>query len=180
MREIAGARGAYMGAWAGGIGIGTILVLFGVLLAVRLGTFVPVPALGIPGVAIAVLCGLFYVRVRDRLPRASRALINRGPGNLWGALSFVGFILVVFVGLFAFMAGPSTWQDPTLLLTLAAVLAFIISLLVAAVIVPATIMGRARESLRRKAANDPQFRALLEQDLATWRDPYGNAGYGPL
>ncbi|WP_157731853.1 hypothetical protein [Arthrobacter sp. YN] len=50
----------------------------------------------------------------------------------------------------------------------------------AAIVIPATIVGHSRESLRRKAANDPHFRALLEQDLATWRDPYGDAGYGPL
>jgi hypothetical protein len=180
LREIAGARGAYMGAWAAGIGLGAILVLLGALLAVRLGTFVPIPTLVLPGAAIAVLCRVFYSRVRDRLPRTSRALVNRGPGSLRGALSFVGFILVVFIGLFAFMAKPSTWQDAELLMTLATVLVFVICLLVAAIIIPATILGRSRESLRSKAANDPRFRALLEQDLAAWRDPYGGAGYGPL
>ncbi|MDI2021664.1 hypothetical protein [Paenarthrobacter nicotinovorans] len=180
LREIAGARGAYMGAWAAGTGIGAVLVLLGVVLAVRLGTFATIAALSLPGAAVAVLCGVFYVRVRDRLPRTSRALVNRGPGSLRGALSFIAFVLVVFAGLFAFTAKPSTWQDPGTLLTLATVLAFMIFLLVAAILVPATIMGRSRESLRRKAANDPHFRALLEQDLATWRDPVGNAGYGPL
>ncbi|MFJ4168211.1 hypothetical protein ACIPY3_01750 [Paenarthrobacter sp. NPDC089714] len=180
LREIAGARGSYMGAWAAGVGIGTVLVLMGVLLAVRLGTFVLLPSLSLPGAALAVLCGVFYARVRDRLPRTDRALVNRGPGNLRGALSFVAFILIVFIGLFAFTAKPSTWQDPGVLLTLAMVLAFVVCLLVGAIIVPATIMGRSRESLRRKAATDPRFRALLEQDLVTWRDPYGNAGYGPL
>ena len=84
------------------------------------------------------------------------------------------------LGLFAFTAKPSTWQDPAALLTLATVLAFMVCLLVVGIIVPATIAGRSRESLRRKAAADPHFRALLEQDLATWRDPYGDAGYGPL
>ncbi|MFJ6535292.1 hypothetical protein ACIQH5_03605 [Paenarthrobacter sp. NPDC091711] len=180
LREIASARGSYMGAWAAGIGIGASLVLMGVVLAVRLGTFALIPALSLPGVAIAVLCCVFYVRVRDRLPQTGRALVNRGPGSLRGALSFVGFILFAFIGLFALMAKPSTWQDSALLLTLATVLAFIVCLLVVGIIVPATIAGRSRESLRRKAATDPHFRALLEQDLATWRDPYGNAGYGPL
>jgi hypothetical protein len=84
------------------------------------------------------------------------------------------------VVLFAFTAKPSTWQDPSLLLVPAMVLVFVTGLLVAAIIVPATIIGRSRESLRRKVADDPRFRALLEQDLATWRDPFGNAGYGPL
>jgi hypothetical protein len=45
---------------------------------------------------------------------------------------------------------------------------------------PRNHLGPFQGSLRRKAANDPHFRALLEQDLATWHDPYGDAGYGPL
>ncbi|WP_311215257.1 MULTISPECIES: hypothetical protein [unclassified Arthrobacter] len=180
LREIASARGSYMGAWAAGIGMGAVLILLGPLLAIRLGTFAPVPAFGLPGAAIAVLCCIFYAKVRDRLPQTDRSPVNRGPGSLRGALGFVGFILTAFIGVFAFTAKPSTWQDPALLLTLVAVLAFVICLLVAAIIVPATILGRSRESLRSKAVNDPRFRALLEQDLATWRDPYGDAGYGPL
>lgn len=169
-----------MGAWAAGIGMGAVLILLGVVLAIWLGTLVPVPSLGLPGAAITVLCCVCYARVRDRLPRTSRLIVNRGPGSLRGALSFAGFILVAFIGLFAFTAKPSTWQDPAALLTLAAVLTFMVCLLVVGIIVPATIAGRSRESLRRKAATDPHFRALLEQDLVTWRDPYGNAGYGPL
>ncbi len=180
LREIADARGSYMGAWAAGIGMGAVLILLGVVLAIWLGTLVPVPSLGLPGAAITVLCCVCYARVRDRLPRTSRLIVNRGPGSLRGALSFAGFILVAFIGLFAFTAKPSTWQDPAALLTLAAVLTFMGCLLVVGIIVPATIAGRSRESLRRKAAADPHFRALLEEDLATWRDPYGDAGYGPL
>lgn len=180
LREIAGARGAYMGAWAAGSGVGAVLVLLGVVLAARLGTPATLAALGLPGAGLAVLCGFSFVRVRNRLPRTSRALVNRGPGSLRGALSFCGFIVLAFLGVFAFTAKPSTWQDPASLLTLGLVLAFMIGLLVVGIIIPATIMGGSRESLRRKAATDPRFRALLEQDLATWRDPYGNAGYGPL
>ncbi|WP_369744776.1 hypothetical protein [Paenarthrobacter sp. AMU7] len=180
LREIADARGSSMGAWAAGIGMGAVLILLGVILAIRWGTLVPVPSLGLPGAAITVLCCVFYARARDRLPRTSRLIVNRGPGSLRSALSFVGFILLVFIGLFALTAKPTAWEDPALLQTLVTVLAFLVCLLVAAIIVPATIVGRSSESLRSKAANDPRFRALLEQDLATWRDPYGEAGYGPL
>ncbi|WP_207594187.1 hypothetical protein [Arthrobacter sp. D5-1] len=180
LREIADARGSSMGAWAAGIGMGAVLILLGVILALRWGTLVPVPSLGLPGAAITVLCCVFYARARDRLPRTSRLIVNRGPGSLRSALSFVGFILLVFIGLFALTAKPTAWEDPALLQTLVTVLAFLVCLLVAAIIVPATIVGRSSESLRSKAANDPRFRALLEQDLATWRDPYGEAGYGPL
>jgi|GEM_PF-696707 len=180
LRDIAYARGASMGAWAAGTAAGGLLIVLGILLAVRTDAPVLLPSLALPGAALSVLCAVFYVRTRDRLPRTSRLLISRGPGNLRDALWFVGSVLAALVGLFAFTANPATRQDPSALLLLATVLAFVAGLLVAAVIVPATIMGRSRESLRRKAADDPRFRALLELDLATWRDPFGNAGYGPL
>ena len=37
LREIADARGSYMGAWAAGIGMGAVLILLGVILAIWLG-----------------------------------------------------------------------------------------------------------------------------------------------
>ncbi|MFB7918870.1 hypothetical protein [Streptomyces sp. NPDC056061] len=180
LREIAGARGAYMGAWAAGIGVGAELILLGVFLGLWLDALAPVLALGIPGAALVVLCRVFYARVRDRLPSTSRPMSRRGPGGPRPALSFLGFILFVFIAVFALTAEPGTWQDSSRLFTLAVVLVFVIGLIVAAIVVPATIMGRARESLRRKAEGDARFRALLEEDLATWHDPVGSATYGPL
>ncbi|MEV5541020.1 hypothetical protein AB0L13_29630 [Saccharopolyspora shandongensis] len=93
LREIAGARGTYMGAWAAGIGTGAELILLGVFLGLLLGALAPALALGLPGAALVVLCTVFYVRVRDRLPNTSRAIIHRGPGSLRQALSFLGFIV---------------------------------------------------------------------------------------
>ncbi|MFF4082691.1 hypothetical protein ACFYZN_25255 [Streptomyces sp. NPDC001777] len=180
LREIAGARDAYMGAWAAGIGMGAELILLGVFLGLQLDTPAPTLGFGIPGFALAVFCNVFYVRIRDRVPRTGRSVSHRGPGSLRQALSFVGFILFAFIAVFAFAAKPAPWQDPSRLLPLAMTLVFVIGLMVAAIVVPATIMGRARESLRRKAMNDPRFRDLLEQDLLTWRDPVGNASYGLL
>ncbi|ASN21084.1 hypothetical protein [Arthrobacter sp. YN] len=90
LREIANARGSFMGAWAAGIGIGAVLVLLGALLAIRLGTFAPVPSLSLPGAAIALLCCIFYGRVRDRLPRTARTIVNRGPGSLRGRFHSLG------------------------------------------------------------------------------------------
>ncbi|MGW2183395.1 hypothetical protein ACWCXX_36230 [Streptomyces sp. NPDC001732] len=180
LREIAGARGAYTGAWAAGIGVGAELILLGVFLGLQLDTPAPALGFGIPGFALVVLCSVFYVRIRDRVPRTGRSVSHRGPGGLRQALSFVGFILFAFAAVLAFTAKPDTWQDPSHLLTPAVVLVFVIGLMAAAIVVPATIMGRTRESLRRKAMNDPRFRDLLEQDLLTWRDPVGNAPYGPL
>ncbi len=39
---------------------------------------------------------------------------------------------------------------------------------------------RAALLLFEQVQEDPAFRKAVEEDLATWRDPYGNAGYGPL
>ncbi|MFF2652141.1 hypothetical protein [Streptomyces sp. NPDC058045] len=123
---------------------------------------------------------MFYARVPDRLPKTGRPVSRRGPGGPRQALSFLGFILFAFLAVSALGAKPDTWHDPSRLLPLAAVLVYMTGLLVAAIVVPATIMGRARESLRRKARSDARFRALLEEDLATWRAPAGLASYGPL
>lgn len=180
LRELAVARGAYMGAWAAGISVGVELVLLGVFLGLQMDSLAAALGCAIPGLAFIVLCGAFYVRVRDRVPRAGRPVSHRGPGGLRQALSFVGFIVFAFVAIFALTAKPDTWHDSSRLLTLAMSLGSVIGLMVAAIVVPATIMGRARESLRSKAMNDPGFRALLEQDFATWRDPVGSASYGPL
>jgi hypothetical protein len=56
----------------------------------------------------------------------------------------------------------------------------IVLFLVACIVVPSVVMGRARQSFRRRVQSDPVLRTAVEGDLATWRDPYGNAGYGPL
>lgn len=52
--------------------------------------------------------------------------------------------------------------------------------LMARILVPSVVTGRARQSFRRRIQADPVLRAAVEGDLATWRDPYGNAAYGPL
>lgn len=56
----------------------------------------------------------------------------------------------------------------------------IVIFLMACILVPSVVMGRARESFRRRVQADPVLRAAVENDLAMWRDPYGNAAYGPL
>ena len=56
----------------------------------------------------------------------------------------------------------------------------IVILLVACIFVPSVVLGRARQSFRRRVQANPVLRAAVEDDLATWRDPYGTATYGPL
>jgi hypothetical protein len=56
----------------------------------------------------------------------------------------------------------------------------LLALLVACIIVPSAVLGRARESFRLRVQTNPGLRRAVEEDLAVWRDPYGNAAYGPL
>ena len=53
-------------------------------------------------------------------------------------------------------------------------------LLVAWILVPSVVLGRARQSFRRRVEVNPVLRAAVEDDLATWRDPHGDGSYGPL
>ncbi|MBT2568425.1 hypothetical protein J7I84_18370 [Arthrobacter sp. ISL-85] len=63
--------------------------------------------------------------------------------------------------------------------TLVGAFVLILFLLVTCIVVPSTVIGRARE-FRRRVRTDPALRKALEEDPAAWWDPYGNAAYGPL
>ena len=56
----------------------------------------------------------------------------------------------------------------------------LVALLVACILVPAVVLGRGRESFRRRIRTDARLRAAVEADLANWQDPHGTAGFGPL
>jgi hypothetical protein len=60
------------------------------------------------------------------------------------------------------------------------VVALLVALLVACILVPSAVMGRPRQSFRRRVQENPALRAAVEDDLASWRDPCGNAGFGPF
>lgn len=187
LREIARVRGSLLGAWAAGIGVGAMLVVLGALVGAFSGSAAVFWTLGGIGAALALGCGLGLARARDRLPDADRVIVNRGPSSPGRALLFAGCIIAAFVAVFGFASGPEVWRDPARLLPLAAALLLLVGLLAAAIVVPAIIMSRAREALRRRALRDPRFRALLERDLVAWsdrpaeqRDAAGGAPYGPL
>ncbi|MFC9332807.1 hypothetical protein [Arthrobacter sp. NPDC057009] len=57
---------------------------------------------------------------------------------------------------------------------------FTVALLVASILVPSVVMGRARQSFRQRIRANPDLRRAVEDDLASWRAAYGNASYGPL
>ena len=83
---------------------------------------------------------------------------------------------VLILGLLGGIAARGT---STLVAVSGAYVLFVV-LLVASILLPAVVLGRARQFFRRRIQTDPGPRTAVEGDLANWRDPHGNAGYGPL
>lgn len=178
LRELADAQGALTAAWSAGAGAGAVFILTAIFITVMDGGVVPLIALGILGAGLLVAGLLGRQRVRSRLPRTKRTLITRGPGSGRGGISMLVFFGVVLGAVFGYGAITSGSRATSTAMIGAYILFMLF--LAACVVVPSTIMGRSRESFRRKAQSDPRFRELLEEDLLTWRDPLGKASYGPL
>ena len=180
LRELADTQGTLTAAWGAGIGAGAVFILTGVFITAMGGGVGLLAALGILGAALLALGILGCRRVQSRLPNTRRTLITRGPGSARGGIGMLVFFAVALGAPIAFSAPQSAARGDSTLPALIGAYILIMLFLVACILVPSTIMGRAREVFRRKAMADPDFRALLEQDLATWRDPVGDASYGPL
>ena len=180
LRQLADVQGTWAAAWSGAIAGGPVLALAGAFFSVMSGN--PATALVLlPLGAVLMLLGLFgWKRVRSGLPRTDKVLITRGPGSARGGIGMVSFLAAI-IGAFIFPTLPSaTATGGATAATLVGVYVLLLALLVACIVVPSTVMGRARESFRRRIRIDPALREALEEDLAVWRDPYGNAAYGPL
>lgn len=144
------------------------------------GTRAGVQVLGVVGAALPVLGLLSWKRVRATLPNTDRLLISRGPGLARGGIVMVAGLAIVLGGILASaLPGIASRGAATLVAVIGAYLLIVIFLM-ACILVPSVVMGRARESFRRRVQADPVLRAAVENDLAMWRDPYGNAAYGPL
>jgi len=180
LRQLADTQGTLAAAWSSAIGMGPVLILAGAFITVMTGAAAAVLALGLLGVVLLGLGLVFGRRVRSTLPDTSRTLISRGPGSARGGLLMAGFLALVLGGILVAMAPGIASRGATTAAGLAGAYVLFVLLLVAGIVVPSTVMGRARESFRKRATADPELRSLLEQDLITWRDPVGNTSYGPL
>lgn len=180
LRELADAQGTLTAAWGAGIGGGVVFILTGIFIMVMGGGIGPVIALGIFGAALQVAGILGCRRVQSRLPKTRRTLITRGPGSARGGISMIVFFGVVLGAVFGYGAFNSNARGDSAVAALIGAYILIMLFLVACLLVPSVIMGRSRVTFRRRVQRDTRFRALLEEDLVTWRDPVGNASYGPL
>ncbi|MFJ4999374.1 hypothetical protein ACIP5T_14540 [Microbacterium sp. NPDC088619] len=175
LREIADARAMRRGMWASFLAIGSSAVVLGaVLLAVGAPASAYVPTMIVGGL-IAAASGLFLARVRRWLPKPGTSYTTRGAGSLGGGLvaaaSLFGAINVFLI------PGIVSSVDPVPLLVLDAGVALV---LVSAFVIPAAIIGRGRQTLRREVKRDQQLAAALERDRVTWVPRTAVPMFGPL
>jgi hypothetical protein len=178
LRQLADAQGTLAAAWSSAISGGPVLALAGGYGSALSGNPAVVIVLGLIGVALTAVGVLFWKRVHTRLPDTSKSLVTRGPGSARSGIT----TMAVFAGLTgAGLAAdfPAAAERGTTIALIGAYL-LIVALLAACILAPSAVMGRARQSFRRRVQTDPHLRAAVEQDLATWRDSSGTAGYGPL
>ena len=180
LRQLADAQGTVAAGWSSAIAGGPVLALAGAFFSVMSGN--PATALVLlPLGAVLMLLGLFgWKRVRSALPRTDKVLITRGPGSARGGIGMVSFLAVVLGGIIFLYLPSAAAKGGAAAATLVGGYVLMLALLVACIIVPSAVLGRARESFRLRVQTSPRLRRALEEDLAVWRDPYGNAAYGPL
>lgn len=178
LRQLADAQGSLAAAWSSAVAGGPVLILTGGFITLVTGNLVWVLVLGLVGAALAGLGISRWKRVRASLPNTDRLLISRGPGSARGGIMIVVVLATILGGILATASPGIAAQGTMTAVTGAYVL--IVLLLVACIIVPSAVLGRARQSFRRRVQADPSLRTAVENDLATWRDPYGSAAYGPL
>jgi hypothetical protein len=144
------------------------------------GSSAGVLVLGLMGAALVILGVFSWKRARAALPNTDRLLISRGPGSARGGIVMVSVLAIILGGILATaLPGLASRGTSTLVAVIGAYLLIVI-LLVACIVIPSVVLGRARQSFRRRVQANAVLRAAVEDDLATWRDPYGNATYGPL
>lgn len=178
LRELADAQGTLAAAWSGAIAGGPVLVGAAALIAALPDSFAWVIVLVLAGAGLTAAGLISWRKVRRTLPDTSRTLSTRGPGNARGGIMMVCVLDAIAGGIFA-TTYPSAEANGTTGAVLGSFLLFT-AILTACILVPAAVMGRSRQSFRRRLHTDPVLRRAVETDLTTWRDPYGNAAYGPL
>jgi len=180
LRQLADAQGTLAAGWSSAIGTGPLLLLAGGFTTAMTGNPAAVLVLGILGAALLALGLLFWKRTRSVLPDTSRTLVSRGPGSARGGLVMAAVLAVLLGGILAAAAPGIASRGVGTATGLAGAYILFVLLLVTCIVIPSSVLGRARESFRRRAQPGQPLRAALEADLATWRDPVGNASYGPL
>jgi amino acid transporter len=175
LREIADARAMRRGMWGAFVSLGASSTIVGLgILALGVTPSASVPW-AIAGVIVAAVAALFLRRERGWIPRPGKSYTTRGAGDLRGGVIAALSLFVVF-NVFLIPAMMSA-ADPVPLLVLDGACAL---LLVSGFVVPAAILGRGREALRRQVRRDPRVAAALEAERLTWNAGVAVTMFGPL
>ena len=180
LRQLADAQAARAAAWSSAAAAGPVLLLAGGFVSALSGKPAWILLLGPVGVALAVLGVAGWQRSRRRLPDTRTGMITRGPGSARGGIMMVAVLALVLGAILAVAAPGIAARGGNTLAAVAGAYGLLVALLVACILVPAVVLGRGRESFRRRLGTDPRLRAAVEADLAVWHDPRGSAGFGPL
>lgn len=172
LRVIAAQQAARVGACAAFAGLGISLAGAGVVLAAYGAALAGPFAMIVVGAVVAAGCLLLARRFASRIPPMGATTNSRGPGSARNGLFAAGGILLLFTA----VSSPAWLKDPSLLWVNAGMAALLIS----AMVVPAAIIGRGRESFRRRARRDGPLRAALEQERQTFVPSAGASAFGPL
>jgi hypothetical protein len=107
----------------------------------------------------------------------------------WSSAIAAGPVLALAGGVISAVSGSPVWasvlglpgaaRGTATFVALICVHLLTVALLVACIAVPSTVMGRARQSFRRRVQENPHLRRAVEDDLATWRDPHGTPVTAP-
>lgn len=180
LRQIAWNRAVDLAAASACVSGGITCILFGGYWSVFASIPAPVIVFTILGAALIVLGLLVIHRLRTRLPNERMRRVVRGPSGarsgivmasvLWGVLAAIAIT--------SFLSNPSASERSAVVLV--GFLLFFALLLVTSFVIPAIVLGRANESLRRIVARVPAYRALLEEDRVMWHPTPGVEMYGPL
>ncbi|WP_309124097.1 hypothetical protein [Arthrobacter sp.] len=163
LRQLVDAQGTLAAAWSSAISGGPVLALTGGFAPALSGNAAWVLVLGLIGAALTVVGVLSWKRVRGRLPKADRLLITRGPGSARGGTTMVA-VLAGIIGAGFTTILPSAVERGTSVAVVGAYL-LIVALLVACILAPSTVLGRARQSFRRRLHTAPGSAA---QSNKTW------------
>lgn len=180
LQGLAFARAADIAVGAAALATGITAFPIGAFWGAVAVSFAPMIIASIAGVLLIVLGVLLIRRARSKLPDERRARVIRGAGNARGGWFAAGGIWLVFAVIVLSTLPSLTHRTDGIISGLIGIVVCMALLLVSVFVVPATVLGRARESLRRVASTDLKYRALLEQDRLTWRPQFGDQMYGPL
>ena len=114
---------------------------------------------------------------RHRLPEAEGVDTSDAGQHLLHAAGVIAALSIFLVFNVFLVPAMMSGADPMPLLVLDGAFAL---LLVSGFVVPAAILGRGRETLRRQALRDPRLAAALEAERLTWIAGTAVPMFGPL